>query len=303
MQGRIASVEQRWRVLLPAAALLGVLLLSCSNASAKIALTIAFTSSPPSSAVAGESYEVSATSSSGEPRAITVEGACSFTQPSLEHHLRTQVFGPHPVVTEFRTSPVTVYFTGAGTCSVAAVEACSEEYECGKHPPQQISQQFTVGRDPSDQITFTSIAPRDATVGGSYVPAVRSSAAVDVWFSSATRTVCTIHGVDVSFISAGVCTIDVVQEEAIREARATPEEIEEGVRANPEAQQSFTVRTLATSNAEKLAGALKACRKDLSKQMRGRCKAAATKKYAVASRGRLTTRPELQACLWRNLQW
>ena len=58
-------------------AVLGASLLFCAGASANMAQTITFTSSPPQEAVAGGSYTVSATETSGLEVYFGTEGACS----------------------------------------------------------------------------------------------------------------------------------------------------------------------------------------------------------------------------------
>ena len=134
-----------------------------------------------------------------------------------------------PVLLEDRDSPVTVYFLERGMCIVDAYAAGDAEYE----EVRSVGQSLTVAKDPSEQITFASPAPSDATVGGSYAPTVRSSAGLGVMFSIATPSVCGIvlglnGGSHVSLNNPGTCTIDVRQ--------AAVSELEP-----PAAQQSFTV--------------------------------------------------------------
>ena len=62
------------------AAVLGTTLLFCASASAKLAQTITFTSTTPSGAVAGGSYTVSATDTSGMVL-LSADGACSLSKP------------------------------------------------------------------------------------------------------------------------------------------------------------------------------------------------------------------------------
>lgn len=109
-----------------------------------------------------------------------------------------------------------------------------------------MSQSFAVAPGPPEQITFTSTAPSNAVVGGSYSPTVRSSLGWPVSFSIATPSVCkivlgsssslteVINGVtlapsDVHFIGAGTCTIEVRPQEG---------SAVEGL----EAQESFSVQ-------------------------------------------------------------
>ena len=208
-----------------ASASLGLLLLPCASASAA---TITFTSTPPSPAVAGGSYEVSATSSSGGAVRLSAqgsEGACSFGKPDLEKELPSEAAQTKQPAEEPEPpeSPATVYFIKAGTCSITAAGSTVEH----------ASQSFTVGISSPEQITFISTAPSAVVVGESYRPRVRSSAGLAVTFSIATPSVCLIApgsngGQHVSLIAAGTCTIAAASESNAEYAAA-------------ETQQSFTV--------------------------------------------------------------
>jgi hypothetical protein len=187
--------------------------------------TAMFTSTPPTSAVVGGSYEVSASSAPGFAVRLGAEGACSFTYPNLEKTLpREREINTGPPG-EAPKSPATVYFVKAGTCTITAG---------GSYLEERVSQSFTVAMGPPEQITFTSTAPSPAVVGDSYAPRVRSSADLEVTFSIATPFVCEIvsgprGGEHVSLIAAGTCTIDV------RVEGSSPGQ-------GPEAHQSFTVQ-------------------------------------------------------------
>ena len=233
IQGEISTGRIR-RVLLIAAVLLGALLVPGASATGLLKnQTISFTSAPPSRAVAGGSYQVSATSSSGLPVDISIgapSGACSFAPPQKagwETDLEgTGTGGTGQPAVEL-PSPETVYFDASGACTIDAFVAHrTEEYESASAPPQS----FVVARDPSEKVTFTSRSPRKATVGGSYNPSVRSSAGLKVFFSSHTPTVCRLYegftASELLFLSPGRCTISVT-DDRLSEA--------------PEAQQSFAV--------------------------------------------------------------
>ena len=159
---------------------------------------------------------------------------------------------------------------------IIAGVAGNAEYDEGR-----LEQSFTVAKDPSERITFTSAAPKDATVGGSYTPSVRSSAGLTVMFSNATPSVCKIvlglnGSSHVSLIAPGTCTLDV------RQVGASAQE-------PPEAQQSFKV---SVTKAQKLAGALRTCQKDKAKSKRKACEANAKKR-----RGTTTSQRPPPACV------
>jgi hypothetical protein len=223
---------------------LGTSVSFCASASAKMPQTITFTSTPPAIAVAGESYEVSARSSSGLTVDLTVRGACSFSKPQADSEKRFPTdMPPHPPRKRGKPSPQTVYFDAAGTCAIIGESKRAH----------RISQEVKVARDSSEQLTFTSTAPNNATVGGSYSPSVRSSEGLEVFFSSATPSVCVITrytapqggvGRHVSFIGTGTCTIDASQEEGREEGKVPPEA--------PEAQQSLTVSAQPSEPATRL---------------------------------------------------
>ena len=240
--------------------MLGTLLLFGASAWAKMAQTIIFTSTPPSNPVASGSYEVSASSSVGLPVDISTGGTCSFRKPSADEDERLE---PRPTfhgVVEAVPSPVTVYFIAAGTCTIEARGSGNSEYEYSS----LASQTFQVGKDPSEQITFTSAPPSDATVGGSYNPVVRLSAGIRVSFFTTTPSVCTIaqRHATVSLVGLGTCTIG-IRQHGVSESEP------------PEAQQSFKVyattsevkKTRAKTKKHKKA---KKCKKDQARK-NGKC--------------------------------
>jgi PKD repeat protein len=72
--------------------------------------------------------------------------------------------------------------------------------------------QHTVTVKSTQTISFTSIAPGSATVGGpTYTVAAAASSGLPVSFSSGTPSVCAVAGSVVSFVGAGTCTIDADQ--------------------------------------------------------------------------------------------
>ncbi len=169
------------------AAALGTSLLICASALAKMPQTITFTSTS-SQAVAGGSYEVSATSSSGLPVSLYASEGCSFVKPvpnrevrRPEEHLgRSQYEAPEGPV----AAPAVVYFVAATKCFLEARVQGTSEYE-----PAITHREVAVGIDPSEQITFISTPPSHAVVGErSYEPTVLSSAGIDVFLYSTTRS-------------------------------------------------------------------------------------------------------------------
>ena len=218
-------------------AVLGSSMLLCASASAKMAQTIMFTSAAPSDPVAGGSYTVSASETSGMQVFVAAVGACSFGkpgQPNAEDRLEAERVEEQPL--ELLASPVTVYFIGAGTCRIDASGSGDSEYE----PPPEASQSFPVARDPSEQITFTSTPPSDATVGDSYDPVVRLSAGIRVSFFTTTPSVCAIAPLHaaVSLVGVGTCTIG-VRQNGVSESEP------------PEGKQSFDVIGPAAASPQK----------------------------------------------------
>ena len=166
--------------------------------------TPAFASTPPSDAIFGGSYLVSASpGASGNP--------VSFFSSSQS------------VCT---VSGATVSFVGVGSCTVDADESGNATYA----PAVQIQQTFSVAPQ-SQSITFSSSPPSDPIVGGtSYsVSATGGGSGDPVAFSSATTGVCTVSGSLVSFVGVGTCTVDANQAG------------DADYSAAPQVQQSFTV--------------------------------------------------------------
>jgi hypothetical protein len=154
---------------------------------AKGAQSVSFTSTVPSSAqVAGSSYAVSATSTSG--LAVSI-GSSSSSICTI--------------------SGATVSFIGAGTCVLSGDQAGSVNYS----PASQVLQSFLVAKG-AQTVSFTSTAPSSAQVAGSsYVVSAVSSVglAVSCSVDAAAAAVCTISGGTVTFIGAGICVLDANQ--------------------------------------------------------------------------------------------
>ena len=234
-------------------AVLGTSVLLCASASAKMAQTITFTSSPPSPAVAGGSYEVSATPSSPVPVALAAEGACADVEPHHAGEQRLEGRGGESPAPSFREpSPGAVHFVfhfyRAGICTITGEswrpktaaekeKAVYEEYE----PAAPVDQTFVVARDPQERVTFTSTPPSNATIGGSYGPSVLTSEALFISFFASPPSVCGIvvfpFMSTVQLTGAGTCTIIASQADTASEAAEAPE-----------AKQSFDVSAPGNTN-------------------------------------------------------
>ena len=154
---------------------------------------ITFTSTPPVNAViGGANYTPTATGgASGNPVVFTIDASsisvCSISGLGV------------------------VSFHAAGICVINANQAGDANY----NPAPQVQQSIPVGL--IDQtITFTSIAPAHAEVGGpTYTPtAVGGASGNPVVFTidASASTVCSINGLGVvSFIGAGTCKINANQ--------------------------------------------------------------------------------------------
>jgi hypothetical protein len=174
---------------------------------AKAPQTISFTSAaPPGAAVAGATYNVAATATSGLPVAFTIDASASAV---------CSIAGS------------TVSFTAAGTCVVNANQAGDASYLAAP----QVQQSFTVAKG-SQTVSFTSTAPVAAAVAGAtYTVAGTSTSGLAVAFTidASASAVCSIAGSTVSFIGAGTCVIN-----ANQAGNAN-------YNAAPQAQQSFAV--------------------------------------------------------------
>jgi uncharacterized repeat protein (TIGR01451 family) len=155
--------------------------------------TISFTSSAPNNAkVAGPTYLVGATATSGLPVSITIDAA-SDTVCAINN--------------------ATVSFIGAGNCIIDANQGGNANFA----PAPQMQQAFAV--QPSNgvvpqAITFTSIAPNNAKVlGPTYLASASSTSPLPVVLTidGSSATVCTINNGTVSFIGPGTCTVDANQ--------------------------------------------------------------------------------------------
>ena len=150
--------------------------------------SITFTSTPPSPAVTGGTYQVRASGgASGNPLTFSVDpsahGSCS-------------------------TSGATVTLVAVGTCVIDANQAGNASYEAAT----QVQQSFAVLGTQS--ITFTSTPPKPAVVGGTYpVRASGGASGNPVTFSvdPSAHGSCSISGATVTLVAGGTCVIDANQ--------------------------------------------------------------------------------------------
>ncbi len=160
-----------------------------SFAVAKGDQTIAFTSTAPAAAkVAGATYTVTATATSGLAVGFTIDATASAV---------------------CSISGATVTFIGAGTCVIDANQAGNATYSAAT----QVQQLFAVAK--GDQTTgFTSSAPTTAAVGGpayTVTASVTSGLAPTFSIDPSATAVCSISGATVSFLSVGTCVINANQ--------------------------------------------------------------------------------------------
>ncbi|MFC4821253.1 hypothetical protein [Dokdonella ginsengisoli] len=173
--------------------------------------TVSFTSTAPTDAVvAGATYTPSAVSSAGLPVALTIDASAASV---------------------CSISGGVVSFHGAGTCTIDANQAGDADWNAAP----QMQQSFAVGKG-SQTISFTSTAPTDAHVGGTYTVAATATSGLPVAFSidPAASGVCSIAGDTVSFVGGGTCVIDADQAG------------DANWNAAARVQQSFTVSTCVT---------------------------------------------------------
>jgi hypothetical protein len=178
-----------------------------SFAVAKGSQTITFTSTAPTNAVvAGPTYAVTATASSGLPVILTIDASatsvCSLTGSMVS-------------------------FTASGTCVIDANQAGDADYNAAA----QAQQSFAVSKN-DQTITFTSTAPVGAVVAGApYTVTATASSGLTVVLTidASAASVCSIAGSTVSFSGAGNCVIDANQAG------------DGNYNAAPQVQQSFAV--------------------------------------------------------------
>ena len=155
--------------------------------------TITFTTTPPKkvSVKVGGTYAPVAIASSKLTVILTVDAASS-TVCTLSNGM--------------------VSFISSGMCTINANQGGNAKYA----PAAQVQQSFAVVAAPGAKkqtITFTSIAPKIATTGGSYAPTAKSDSnlKVSMTIDATSSSVCKINSGVVSFIGPGTCTINANQ--------------------------------------------------------------------------------------------
>jgi MBG domain (YGX type) len=140
---------------------------------------ITFTSSVPSAAVVGSTYQPQANGGgSGNPVTFAASGACSY-------NAGTQL----------------VTMTSVGTCAVTADQLGSTNYS----PAPQASQTFSVGKG-NQTITVTTPAPATAAFNSQFTVAATASSGLAVVYSSAGS--CSNSGATFTMTSgSGTCTV------------------------------------------------------------------------------------------------
>ena len=150
---------------------------------------ITFETTPPTNALVGGTYTVVAAASSGLP--VTF----SSGSPSV-----------------CTVAGATISFAAAGTCLVDADQAGDTSFR----PAPRAQQSFAVRdasaapRVPSVQsITFASVPPANAILGGTYAVDAVASSGLPVTLSVDAESfgVCDISGTTVSFLGRGTCTV------------------------------------------------------------------------------------------------
>lgn len=150
--------------------------------------TISFTSSPPSDAVIGDTYAVSATATSGLPVAFSIAPAAAS-------------------VCSLAGSLVT--FDAAGLCVIEANQPGDANWDAAAAVQQSIAVERV-----EQTITFTSTPPGSAAVGGpGYAVSATASSGLAVTLSidPSSAAVCTLAGATVSFQTVGVCVVNADQ--------------------------------------------------------------------------------------------
>jgi large repetitive protein len=185
--------------------------LPASALAAKETQTITFSTPPSNAKVEGPTYALTATSTSGEPVGLSgTPGRCTLSST---------------------TSPATVSFIGAGTCTIHAVAEATTKYK-----KAEAEQTFAVAKG-AQTIKFTSTEPSNAKVGQEYSVSAQggnSGEAVTFTPASSSEKVCAVSAsapdtAKVSFIGIGTCVID-----ANQNGNANYEPA-------PQVQQSFSV--------------------------------------------------------------
>jgi sugar lactone lactonase YvrE len=154
----------------------------------KASQLVTYTSTAPASPVVGATYSPSATGgASGNPVTFSIDPTTTNSACSINGS--------------------TITFNHAGSCVIAANQAGNANYTAAP----TVTQQMTVGKG-SQLVTFTSTAPSNAKVAGTYnVTASGGASGNPVTFSvdpSTTNSACSINSSTITFNHPGSCVID-----------------------------------------------------------------------------------------------
>ena len=158
--------------------------------------TVAFVSASPSSPVVDDTYVASATATSGLAVTIAVlSGPCSAATG---------------------TSPVTVTFTGTGTCVLEATQAGDSQFAAASPAATQTILVYASSGEASSGPRNQSISfaqPLNRRLGApNFRLSASASSQLAVTFTTTTPAVCTVTvGGIVQLVSAGACTIEADQ--------------------------------------------------------------------------------------------
>jgi hypothetical protein len=139
------------------------------------------------------------------PTDAKVNGTYTVTASGTASGIPVTITSATPSVCTISGS--TVSFVGAGMCTIDADQAGNEDYLAAT----TVHQTFTVAKN-AQTITFTSTAPTDAKVGGSYTAIATATSGLTVTFGTDTTSVCTVSSTgSVSFMAAGTCHVNADQ--------------------------------------------------------------------------------------------
>jgi hypothetical protein len=142
---------------------------------------------------------------SNAPTSATLDGAGYVVSVAASSGLSVSMSSTTPTICTL--AETTVSFIGVGTCTLDANQVGNDEFE----PALEAQQSFSVGGR-SQSIEFTSSAPATAVLGGAdYIVSAATSSGLAVSLSSGSPSVCSVTGSSVSFVGAGLCTVEANQ--------------------------------------------------------------------------------------------
>ena len=137
-------------------------------------------------------FQITATASSGRPVVFT------STTPSV------CTVGPNPNQQK-GAGGIAVTTVGGGLCTITANQAGNPEFP-DILPAPTVTQSFTVSAPTAQTITFGALA--DQTMGSTPPPlSATATSGLGVTFTSNSITICTISGVNITLVAAGVCSV------------------------------------------------------------------------------------------------